>query len=525
MDLILINGRVYTQDPENPLAEAVAVRAGRIAAVGRSDEIAGLRGDRTLVIDLAGKMVLPGFIDAHVHFLGFAFGLSRVDLGGCPTLAAALERLREFGRNRAGSWIIGYGWDDNSWERRPTRWELDRLFPQTPVVLARKDWHAIWVNSQALEALGIRDQDSDPPGSRLERDERGRLTGIIREDLAMKIYAERLPQPPEEEALSLLEEAIAIARRHGITSIHTMEDGQAFHLFRRLDEAGRLGLRVWAAVAKSDLEAALRLGLGTGFGNERLRFGHLKLFLDGTLGSQTADMLEPFEGQPGNRGIVFTPYEEADALIDRAARAGIAVALHAIGDAAVRKALDLFALEKERRPDLRLRHRIEHAQLVHPDDLPRFGKLGLITSMQPIHCTSDIDIAEKYWGARSRYAYPFRSLKNAGARLAFGSDCPVESLDPLAGIRAAATRAREDGYPRGGWYPQEKLSVAEAVDAYTSGAAWASYEEKVKGKIAAGYYADLVVLSRDIFALPPEEVCKARVEMTIFDGRLVYSAE
>ncbi len=523
MSRLLLKGKIYTMDRTLPRAQAVAIEGNRILAVGSNEEVrAQTMGGGWDRLDLEGKAVVPGFIDCHVHFLDFALGVKRLDFKDVDSLEGALGLVREHARKSGpGEWITGFGWDHHLWQGGfPRREELDRVAPENPVALTRKDGHLIWVNSLALERARIDEGTPDPPGGEIERDEQG-PTGILKER-ALELVEEVLPPSSPQTRQEVLREAIGKAQEFGLTGIHDCEGSEALADFQTLLAQGELGVRVYMMIPQESLEKAITLGLKTGFGNDYLRLGHLKLFADGSLGSQTAHMLEPFYGQPDNCGIPVLSRDELQDIVGRANEAEIACAVHAIGDAANRKVLDIFARLRAREG---LRHRIEHAQLLHPDDIPRFGQLGIIASMQPIHATSDMVMADRYWGERARYSYAWRSLLHSGARLAFGSDCPVESLDPLMGIHAAVTRRRASGEPEGGWYPQERLTVAEAVHAYTLGAAYASGEERAKGSIALGKLADLVVLSRDIFEIPPGGILEAEVLYTIFDGRVVYERE
>jgi len=552
-----VNGRVYTLDPAQPRAEAMAVRDGRILAVGSNHEIRPLAESPKQVMDLEGRTVLPGFTDSHIHFLSTALNLDRVNLDGLDSKAKAVAAVAErVSQTPQGAWVLGYGWNHNLWDGRfPSKTDLDAVAPDHPVVLTRKDYHVLWLNSRALAAVGLSRETPDPPGGEIERDPAsGEPTGIIKEEACRLVYR-ALPIPTAEERRKALRRAFSLAHQSGLTGIHEIIEERLFSYgFRdyvELAEEGELGLRVYLLLPRERLAEAMELGLQTGFGNEWVRIGPVKLFMDGTLGSRTADMLEPFddapargsrggppwgtgerasasEEQPDNRGLSILPAEEIRELVARASEAGLACAVHAIGDAANRKVLDAIAsYQATVKPGRRthLRHRIEHAQLIHPADLPRFGQLGVIASVQPIHAPSDMLVAERYWGRRCATAYAYRSLLEAGARLAFGSDAPVESWDVLAGIHAAVTRQRPDGTPPGGWYPEQRLSVAQAVHGFTQGPAYASGEEALKGSITPGKLADLVILSHDLFTLPPEEILATRVVGTVVGGKVCYWQE
>lgn len=534
-DLILFNGRVHTMDPDLPFATAVATRGDRILAVGLDSEILHLRHQHTLLFDLRGRAAFPGFIDAHVHFAWWALRREQVDLSDASSPEQAMAKVAErVAQTPPGTWILGGGFDRNAWPGAawPTRQMLDAVAPQHPVMLNSHDHHSIWVNTLALRLAGVTAETPDPPGGRIARDPiTGEPIGILSES-AVQLVQRVVPSPTLSQAVAAMREAQPLAWAAGLTSIHEIhdtDDMMAFRAFQALRRAGELGLRVYQHVPASRLEAFIQAGVQSGFGDEWVRIGGVKFFMDGALGSRTADMLEPYIGEPDNRGV---PIMDKEAMLEqalRASRAGLSVSVHAIGDRANRSILDV--LEAVRRDEeangrCRLRHRIEHVQILHPDDLPRLAQFDVIASMQPIHATSDMLIAERFWGPeRCRLAYAWRSLLDTGARLAFGSDAPVEPLDVLAGIHAAVTRRRPDGAPGpDGWQPQERITAMEAVRAYTLGAAYASGEEMIKGTLTPGKLADMVVLSRDITACPAEEILSTRVEVTILGGQIVYRA-
>ncbi len=529
-ELILHNARVYTVDPACPWAEAVAVAHGRIEAVGRDPEILDLAGRGTRVLDLAGRLVLPGMTDAHLHFLRLACRRHQVDLAGVRELDEVLGRLaRAVDQAGPGEWVLGGGWDESPWGVAPTAAVLDRVAPDTPVALARMDMHTWWVNGAALTRAGITRSTPDPPESRIERDASGHPTGLLREWNAIRLVEAHIPEPAEATLLAWLGETIAEAHRLGLTGIHDLrlerEGAQSLRLFQELRRQGELDLRVHFHLAADYLPEAAALGLEPGFGDDRLWLGHVKAFADGTLGSRTAHMLEPFVGEPDNVGLAVTSPDELWELAVAADRAGFPLAVHAIGDRAVR---DVIAVLSEfpstapsgRRPP----HRIEHVQLIHPDDLPRLARHGIAASVQPVHLLADWQVADRFWGERARLAYAFRSLLDHGACLALGSDAPVAPMDPLLGIHAAVNRQEPGGQPAGGWYPEQRLSVAEAVAGYTLGPARVAGREDVQGSITPGKWADLVVLGRDLFAIPPEEIREVEIALTVFDGRVVHGA-
>jgi predicted amidohydrolase YtcJ len=536
-EIVLYNGHFLTMDRRSPRAAALWARGNRIAAVGSSEAILDLASADAPRVDLGSRAVVPGFQDAHLHLTAYGLQLQRVDLSGAATLEEALERIRRRQVARPGSgWLLGSGWNHNLWPggRRPTRHDLDRVVGDRPAAFDSKDGHSLWVSSAALRAAGISPDTPDPAGGQILRDERGELAGIVTER-AQKLVATHIPKPDAAALREAARAAMAHATRLGITGIHNCEEPSALAAFQRLDEAGQLTLRVWHMIAHDHLPAALELGLKSGFGSPRLRVGHLKMFADGALGSGTAEMLAPYEGRPDDYGVAATPSEALYASARAAALGGISSAIHAIGDAANRRVLDVYARLRGEGIKAQIPHRIEHVQLLAPDDLPRLAQLGVIASMQPIHATQDMRMADRQWGERARLAYAWRSLLRSGATLAFGTDCPVEALDPLANLYAATTRRAPGGIPQGGWYPEQRLSLDEALYAYTMGPALATGQSHRQGSLTPGKYADLAVLSfRGAELAPealrgaelaPEALLGARVDLTIFDGRVILDRE
>ena len=529
-DLVLYNGNIYTMDQARPHAQAVAMVGNRIAAVGYDAQIMCLLAPGGEAVDLGGRTVVPGLTDAHIHFVEYALRLTRINLSGIVSRAETVRRVAERARTaRPEEWLLGGGWDRNLWEDAsfPTKEELDSVAPHNPVALDSKDGHSLWANSLALARAGITAETHSPPGGEIERQPgTGEPTGILKET-AKRLVKGVVEKPSLEAIQTALKVALANAQRAGLTGIHDCEDERAFAAFRELERNGELGLRVLMHIPVKNLDHAVGLGLRTGFGGEKLRVGGVKMFADGALGSRTAAMLASYQDEPLNLGIAVTSKEEMRELVSKASRAGISAAIHAIGDRANRDVLDILEENRQSGEGRDLRHRIEHVQLLHPTDIPRLAKLGIIASMQPIHATSDMDMVERHWGEeRGRGAYAWRSLLDSGTALAFGSDCPVESFDPLAGIHAAATRRRSDGSPGPeGWHPEQRISVEDAVRAYTLGAAYASGEERERGSITPGKLADLVVLSQDIFVVPAMSILETEVEATVFDGQFVYCRE
>ncbi len=536
-DLLLTNANVYTLDAARPRATAIAIAGERILALGGDElRVAHYRRGATEVIDLRGHTVIPGLVDAHLHFEWYALGLQNINVE-VPTLEEALARVAERARTAPeGTWLRGRGWNQTLWPGGafPTAADLDRVAPEHPVFLTAKSGHAAWVNSLALRLAGISTSTPNPAGGTILRDPRtGQPTGILLED-AMKLVEERLPEPTPAEVAAAMQAALPGAWRAGLTGVHDFDGRRAFVAYQLLKERGALGLRVVKNLPVALVHEAVALGLRTGFGDDWLRIGGIKIFADGALGPRTAAMLESYLGEPDNRGIVVTDKEELFEQVSLASAAGLASAIHAIGDRANHDVLDVY--EAVRRQELQglgfrpptsgpLRHRIEHVQLLHPDDYGRLGRLGIIASMQPIHATSDMLMADRYWGERCAGAYAWRTQLRAGAVLALGSDCPVEPLEPLKGIHAAVTRRRADGSPGpDGWYPEQRLTVEEAVRGFTWGPAYAAYMEDRLGTLAPGKLADLVVLSDDIFSIKPMAMLQTEVLATMIGGRFYYQS-
>jgi predicted amidohydrolase YtcJ len=516
-------------DADCPTAQAVAIAGNRILAVGEDADLRGFLRPGGQAVDVRGRAIIPGLIDAHVHFGSYSIATyqDQVDLDNVPTKAEAVARVAEAARQMSpGRWILGGGWNKNIWPGLafPSAADLDAAIPRHPVALEDKSRHATWVNSRALELAGITAETEDPPGGQILRDESGQPTGILLETAA-GLVDEIIPEPNVETMAEALRQGMAEAHRLGLTGFHDPGHRTVLAALQVLRTRGEFALRALVHIPGDDLESAAELGLRSGFGDEYLRIGGVKIFADGALGPHSAHMLSPYEGTTSEFGVPTHTAAELYDLVRRARQAGLSVAVHAIGDAANRVVLD--AIEHAQSPGSStppaLPNRIEHVQLLHPEDVPRLARLDIVASMQPIHATSDMEMAERHWGRRCDLAYAWRSVLDSGARLAFGSDCAVETLDPLAGIHAAATRRRADGSPGPeGWIPAQRLTVVEAVHAYTLGAAYASGEAHLKGALAPGKVADLVVLSHDIFAIHPMEILEARIEMTVFDGQIVY---
>ena len=530
-DLILYNGKLYTQDPNQLHASAIALRNGKILAVGNDTEIRALAGSHTKQVNLEGRRVLPGLTDCHIHFYEWSLLLQGLTLEDASSLDDVLERVHTAaGQTKPGTWIVGQGWNQDRWPVSvlPARSDLDKVAPDHPVILWRTDLHLAWANSQALKAAGINANTQEPDMGVIERDASGQPTGILRE-LAINLVRDVIPPQTDAQIDTAMRQTMARVHKLGLTGVHDFrimggEDGPpALRAWQRLRADNELDLRAWVMIPGELLDEAITLGLQTGFGDEFLRIGGAKFFSDGATGPRTAWMLEPFED--AGTGLPLTPMNKMAEAIAKAHKAGISTAIHAIGDRAVRELLDVFTEvtgELGNRSKPRIPHRIEHVQHSQPVDLKRLGPLGLVASVQPLHLSDDMNMIDKACGSRARWAYAFRDLLDAGTVLALGSDCPVASPNPFWGIHAAVTRQKRDGTPTGGWQPSQKLSLAEAVWGYTMGAAIASGQENDLGSLTPGKLADLIVLDQDIFTVPPEQIYTTKVVMTIFNGRIVH---
>jgi predicted amidohydrolase YtcJ len=515
---IFINGKFYTLDKKTQGAQAIAVEDGLVVEAGTNAKIRPLARRGFNVIDLKRQAVIPGLIDSHLHLMSLGISFKRVNLDGVDSLDKARGKIRKAASQLTpGQWLRGRGWNKNLWgEQFPDKKILDEL-TTNPVALGSKDGHLLWVNSAALKFAGINAKTADPPGGVIEKDKNGEPTGILKENAADNLY-DVIPPISYNEKF----EAVRKAQEHllnlGITGCGDCdEDRELFSIYHELDRGGELKLRIFKMIPRTGLSRAIDFKFHTGYGTEHLRTGCLKLFADGALGSQTALMFKPYEKSKTNFGVETLTPKEIDELVGSAANAGISVAIHAIGDRANSQALTGLGKHARIFDEKGLRPRIEHAQVLRRSEISLFEKYKIIASAQPIHATSDRDIADKYWGKRARYAYPFKTLLASGARLAFGSDAPIESADPLAGIYAAVTRKRHNETRRS-WYPEEKLTVRQAVDAYTKGAAYACCFDDMAGTISIGKRADFVVLSEDIFRVRPDGIKNVRVTMTLIDG-------
>ncbi|MCI0339447.1 MAG: amidohydrolase [Acidobacteria bacterium] len=528
-DLVLLNGKIWTVNEKQPEAEAVACAGNRIIAAGSSQEIRKWIGPHTRVIDLQGNRVVPGFNDAHVHFFAGGAGLSSVQLRDARTPEEFRDRIRDYAAKLPrGRWILNGNWDHENWSpaRLPTRQLIDDVTPNNPVFINRLDGHMALANSLALKLAGVTRETTDPPGGAIVRDAKGEPAGVLK-DAAMNFVSKVIPNPGHDEIAEAIRAAMRYAAENGVTSVQDMSASpDVFAVYQKLFASGELTVRIYGYQPLSDWERLSRVGVRAGFGNDRLKIGALKGFADGSLGSTTALFFEPYLDEPKTSGLPsdeMIPEGKMLKNILNADRAGLQIAAHAIGDKANKAILDMFAEVEKQNGQRDRRFRIEHAQHLRPEEIKRYGSQRVIASMQPYHAIDDGRWAENRIGpVRARGTYAFRSLLDAGAILAFGSDWFVAPMEPLMGIYAAVTRRTLDGKRPQGWVPEQMITVAEAVRAYTLGSAYAGFDEKIKGSIEVGKLADLAVLSDDIFKINPVEIEKVRVVLTIFDGRVVH---
>lgn len=535
VDMIVINGKVYSADGSADLAEAVAVSGNKVVAVGANREIQRLRRAQTVVIDAKGGAVLPGFNDAHVHLINGGLSLDQISLSDATTLDAIKDTIRVWSEaHPEREWITGRGWYYQAFNgAMPTRQLLDSLVPDRPAYLIAYDGHTGWANTKALKAAGITRRTKSPASGEIVKDRRtGEPTGALKE-AAMALMSAAAPQPSQEDRLAAIRAAMDEAHRYGITSV-TDAGGTAADLddFDRLRKRGELSLRVYQALRADNTltEAGLDAleQVRSHFADDpMLKTGAVKLIADGVIESHTAAMLDPYANKPSSKGDPrFTP-QQLNNVVSMLDKRGWQIMTHAIGDGAVRMTLDAYEAAAKANPaaERGRRHRIEHIETIDPIDIPRFGKLGVIASMQPVHATPtsssdpwNINIGDE----RASRGWMWNSIARAGGHLAFGSDWPVMTIDPLKGLHVAVTRTTQDGKPEGGWIPTERLPIRKAIDAYTRDAAWASFDELRKGKLSKDMLADIVVLTDDIFSGPASRLTTTEVAVTIANGKVVY---
>jgi len=522
LDLLVTRARPWSPEGCPAGADAVGIRDGRIVAIGRESDLAAVASAATRRIDARGATVTPGFCDAHIHLLGWAHARSELDLRGSRRAGEVLDRLRAHLAAHPGSGVvIGHGWNDDGWPEPPGR-SIDAVSGDRPVLLHAHDHHSLWVNGAALEAAGVDGETADPDGGRIERDAGGRPTGLLREN-AVRLTAGVERRAVRPEAADVLARAARRLHAAGITAVQDFENAEAFRALRAMTRGTGPKVRVLMHLTHQGLDAALETGLESGVGDDWFRVGHVKLFADGTLGSRTAALLAPYDGTE-DTGMALIPREELVHLVRRAFAGNLSVAIHAIGDRACRWSLDAFEAAGGGAA-VPLPPRIEHVQLLDPADRPRFAALGVAASVQPVHCITDIDQAERWWHTRTDHAYPWRTLFDAGALVAFGSDAPIESPDTGPALAAAVTRARADGTPDGGWTPGERVPLDRALEAFTAGPARLAGAWPRLGRLAPGARADVVVWDRDLHAASGDGLRAAAAQVTILDGDVVYERD
>ncbi len=530
---LYLHGRIYTNDPAHPWASAMAVRDGKIACVGDLStvmlECSG--GDNPETVQLNNRFVMPGFNDAHVHLGGAAIDKLSVQLNGVATIEELQKRVAAFvAQHKEGDWITGNGWDHTVWPEKafPTRQELDAVAPNNPVFLTHISGHVAVANTAALKLANIVKNTADPAGAKIERDANGEATGMLLEDGAMRLVRSKIPELTPGQIRQGLELVLAEVAENGITSVQDNSDWENFGIYHQLKEEGKLTVRIteWLPF-ETPLGDLRNMRSEGGVSDAMLRTGMLKGFLDGALGSHTAALLAPYSDDPATSGILTANLDDYRKMAIERDKAGFQIGFHAIGDKANRAALDIFEAVAKSNGIRDRRDRVEHAQVISPEDMPRFAALKVIASMQPSHETTDMRWAEQRLGPeRSKGAYAWNSLQKSGARLAFGTDYDVEILSPFRGLYACTTRALPaetgDGNPASGWEPQEKISLEDCIRAYTTGSAYAEFAQGRKGELKSGEYADFIILSADLTKMAPAQYTKTVVLQTVVGGRVVY---
>lgn len=527
--LCLVNGNIITMNPINPKAEAVLIRGETINRVGSSHEIKAQCDETTKIIDLAGKTVLPGFHDTHIHLLSRGILLQEVELRETRSIEEIKKKVKEEASKKApGAWITGRGWNDNIFiteKRFPTRYDLDEVAPDHPVVFRRVCGHIVVANSKALELANITADTESPPGGQIDKDpETNEPTGILREDAGNMV--KNLISYSDEEYYSALKAACELALSKGITTIHCLPTSSRakspeMKIFQNLYIRGDLPLRVYLMIPESSLSNLIKLGISTGFGNPYLKIGGIKVLLDGSFGGYTAAMIEPYNDKPNNKGILIYTEEQIHNIVKKAHNAGFQLGIHTIGDKAATIAIDAIEAALEENPRADSRHRLEHASTLSPELIRRMKKLGMVAAAQPPFIKSDGDwVPARIGEERSRYVYPFKTLLEAGVKVAAGSDCPVELIDPFQGIQDAVTRVTVNGKV---FIPEERVSVEQAIRMYTIDAAYGAFEEHIKGSIEPGKLADMIIVSDNPFDVPTDKISEIEVEQTIVGGKIAYS--
>jgi predicted amidohydrolase YtcJ len=523
---LIHNALAYTLDSARPVASALAIETGVVVAMGGEELLTEYEhAERE---DMHGRIILPGLTDAHIHLQEYALSLQGLDCemeSRQEILHRVAERARETPR---GDWVRGHGWDQNAWGGEwPTAAELDAVTPQNPVYLTAKSLHAAWLNSAALKLAGINTSTPEPVIGRIQRNLRGQPAGIVFEE-AVKLVEAVIPEPTPEALAKTFQQLFPKLSRMGLTGVHDFDKRTCFMALQLLQARGELRLRVLKSIPLEAFSRAVELGLHSGFGDDLLRIGSIKLFADGALGTHTGAMIDPYRDEPQNRGILIVDAEKLFEYGRQAAESGLSLAVHAIGDRAVHEVLDGFALlrDYERARGLpALRHRIEHVQTVQPEDAGRLARLGIIASIQPVHAPSDMVMADRLLGDRAAFSYAWRTQLECGARLAFGSDAPVENPNPFHGLHAAVTRCRADGSPGpGGWFPEQRLTVSSAIEGFTSGPAYAAGMENRLGRLSAGCLADLIVVETDPFTCDPADLYAIQPVAAMVGGDWVWQS-
>jgi predicted amidohydrolase YtcJ len=535
-DLVMLNGVIRTMDKHNQRSQAIAIKGKRIMAIDSNEAISAITDSSTEKIDLEGKLVLPGMMDSHFHFYDWAMGKNQLELANEKSLGQLQKKVNKAAATIPhGNWILGQGWNESDWSEHtmPDRSCLDAVAPNHPVALWRCDLHLVAVNSMALNLAGIGKDTQDPKDGVIEKDASGEPTGILRE-LAPNLIKDVIPTPRSKDIVAAMREGISHLHSLGLTGIHDvrlmggLEGATALKAWQLLNEKDELALRCWVSLPGERLEEAAALGLRTGMGDDRLRIGHLKYFADGGMGARTAWMLEPY--LDAEYGMPLSSVEELKRALQTAERAGLAVIIHAIGDRTNREIITLFEdLAKTRTRDDEncydpplLSHRIEHTQMIRSRDITRLAKLGVAACVQPHNMILDINMIDESVGPRGQHTYAYREMIDAGVPVMFSSDAPVCDPSPLVGIHAAVTRQRRDGTPTGGWYPDQRISVEQAVQGYTTVPAEFYGRSQELGTLTPGKKADLIVLDQDIFQINPMKIAETLVDLTLFDGEIVY---
>lgn len=514
-------------DATRPMATALAIRDDKIEAVGDEGTLRLLLDGNYETIDLGGRSVVPGLVDAHAHFENFSLFLKRVDLGDATSLGEVLQRIeRAASTLQAGEWLQGWGWAQETWNSRqfPTAQQLDALVPHNPVFLRHKSGHAAWVNTAALRIGRIDAGTSNPDGGSIQRNENGKATGILFEGPAMQLVEHHIPVATEEQVIAAMKAGQAYCWKVGLTGIHDFDGRSCFHALQTLKLRGELGLRFVKNIPSALVEHAVGVGLRSGFGDDWLRMGGVKMFADGALGARTALMIRPYEGEPLNRGMAVLEKEEMMRIANLAYPNQLSLTTHAIGDQAVHDVLDVYESVHNANYDTKpyTPNRIEHVQIIHPADKGRLAQLGVVASMQPIHATSDYEMADRYWGKRAEHSYAIKTLQDTGATVVFGSDAPVEKIDPLLGIHAAVTRQRANNMPPEGWYPEQRYTMHDAIYAFTQAAAITAGQQARQGSISAGKLADLTIFDGDIFEVVGRDILDVGVAGTMVGGEFKH---